>query len=486
MRWPRPAALLFAALGIALISRLATLDAFPLIDPTEGRYAEIPREMLASGDWITPRLEPDQSFWAKPPLVFWTIATAYRLFGVSEFSARLPSLIFSALTCAATGWLGARMFGATAGLLAALVLASSGLFFVLAGVVIVDPALAMTTTLSAGAFLASTRVGRPREALALGLVGFASLGLSTLVKGLLGPALLVLTAAAWACTGSAARGALRALPWRSGLLLAAAVAVPWHLAAELRTPGFLRYYLVGEHLQRFLNGEWNNLYGAVHAKPPGSIWAYFLVASLPWSLGVAWRAARQGASLPRRLCADPVLAFLTLWMLVPLLLFTFYRGLLITYALPSLPPFALLTACGLRTVLSRSLRPVLATALLVPVLFPVVALGVMPALARERSQAALAHAFEEGCPPGGARHCVLVYADDVPAGDFYTRGRAVELRGRSSSDVARKLGDEVVHYFAVRRQDRGWLPHQFWERTDSLGSFGRYELRREQGKRRGG
>ena len=83
--------LIFASLGI----RLLLLGSYPLMDQTESRYAEIPREMLVLGDWVTPRLDPVTPFWGKPPLSFWATALSYRIFGVSEFTARLPSFLFS-------------------------------------------------------------------------------------------------------------------------------------------------------------------------------------------------------------------------------------------------------------------------------------------------------------------------------------------------------------------------------------------------------
>src|ERR1700740_3134983 len=102
----------------------ATLPVRPLLDPDEGRYAEIPREMVATGDWVTPRLN-DLKYFEKPPLQYWATAAAYELFGFSEWSARIWPALTGFLGIVMTFWVGRRLFSQRAAVYAALVLVAS-------------------------------------------------------------------------------------------------------------------------------------------------------------------------------------------------------------------------------------------------------------------------------------------------------------------------------------------------------------------------
>jgi len=129
---------LSALLAVIALTRLVSLGAFPLMDPTEGRYADIARVMVESGNWVTPQLEPGVPFWGKPPLWFWLTSLCYKVFGVHEFSARLPSFLFAVLTAALTFALGNSLRGKVFGLCCAVILSTSTLFYVIAGLVMLD------------------------------------------------------------------------------------------------------------------------------------------------------------------------------------------------------------------------------------------------------------------------------------------------------------------------------------------------------------
>src|SRR5262245_10912358 len=145
-RSPRARRVLSAALFVLLaILYLGRLGGFPLQDPDEGRYAEIPREMLEQGDWITPRLNYVEYF-EKPPLFYWLVAIAFRTFGTSEGAARLvPAL--SGLACIGVTYaLGRRLFGRRAALVAAATLATAPLFFLFSQTLIIDMLLTLMLT----------------------------------------------------------------------------------------------------------------------------------------------------------------------------------------------------------------------------------------------------------------------------------------------------------------------------------------------------
>ena len=155
------------------------------------------------------------------------------------------------------------------------------------------------------------------------------------------------------------RAVWHGLPWLRGLLLTLALSLPWYLAAEAATPGFLRYFIVGEHWQRFTQPGWTgDLYGGGHARPRGSIWLY--AARLGVAVVGGGAAARCAGSPCRRRhggpSPDPQMAYLLCWVLAPLLLFTMARNILEAYALPALPAFALITARLLHGARCRRVR----------------------------------------------------------------------------------------------------------------------------------
>ena len=103
---------------VTILLRLLTLGAYPLFDPTESRYAEIGRKMVESGNYVTPMIEPGVPFWAKPPLSFWMSAYSYKLFGINEFTSRLPSFLLMGLVAALTYLCALRAYGKETALLA--------------------------------------------------------------------------------------------------------------------------------------------------------------------------------------------------------------------------------------------------------------------------------------------------------------------------------------------------------------------------------
>jgi len=145
-----------------------------------------------------------------------------------------------------------------------------------------------------------------------------------------------------------------------GLLLMAAISVPWYLLMEQASPGFLQYFLVGEHFQRFVDSGWRgDLYGSGHAHMRGTIWVYWLLCAFPWSLVIlvsAWRSARGENGLALR---DPQVAFLLLWMCSPMLLFTLAGNVLPAYVVPGLPALGLLVIKSCPAGLAARGKPLL-------------------------------------------------------------------------------------------------------------------------------
>ena len=345
-------------LGMVVLARLASLAFYPLTDATESRYANIARVMLETGDWITPQTAPGVVFWGKPPLYAWASAASMGLFGVNEFGARLPSLLFAVLTLTIVhGWASGVAVRAgydrprESATVATLVLVTSLGFFVASGAVMTDAALVFATTWALAAFWMATIAADPRRRWRLGF--FAALGLGMLAKGPVAMILVAAPIAGW-CLVHRRWSALRSLPWLSGMTLALALSVPWYIAAELKTPGFLRYFILGENLQRFLVPGWKgDLYGFAHVAPHGIVWLYFVAATLPWSL-LAIPAAVALLRAWKTAPPDSRGSFEGFAMLAPLVVFSLSSHLIWTYALPAIPPFAVLVGIRLTAPTARA------------------------------------------------------------------------------------------------------------------------------------
>jgi 4-amino-4-deoxy-L-arabinose transferase-like glycosyltransferase len=340
--------LLIAALVLA---RLAGMAALPLMDTTEARYGEIGRKMAVLGDWVTPWHDDGVPFWGKPPLSFWLTAASFRLLGVSEFAARLPHAL-CALAIAALAWDLARRHDPREALPALALLAGSALFFVSAGAVMTDGALVLGTTLAMHGFWRALHAPTDGQRRHGGWSFFIGLAIGLLAKG---PLALVLVGAPllpWVAWTRRWGEAWRALPWLRGAVLALVLALPWYVLAERRTPGFLQYFIVGEHWHRFVTPGWKgDLYGTAHRFAPGTIWLFAAAGLLPWTVVLplaAWRSRRRAAGAAPRLNAEREwLGYLLLWSVAPLLFFTASRNIIWTYPLPGLPAGALLGAAWL-------------------------------------------------------------------------------------------------------------------------------------------
>ncbi|HUY28635.1 MAG TPA: phospholipid carrier-dependent glycosyltransferase [Candidatus Binataceae bacterium] len=326
---------------VAAILYLPGLGRPALWEPDEGRYAEIAREMALSGDLVTPRNDYVRYF-EKPPLVYWTAAAAIRIFGTTEFAVRLPAALFTAGQAAIVCAIGEVMFGAAAGLLGALALALSPLVFAFARFATLDPALAFFLSAAMGAFLAASRApdfgaGAGRRWM---LASAAMLALGTLVKG---PVALVLGGAialVWMLAERRTRELAR-MPLVSCAIVYLAIVMPWFVIAEHRNPGFLEFFFVHEHLERYMVSQEHG-WGPWFFIPIviGGAWPWIFFAPLGWlEMRRTPEAGRASIFSSRN--------FLAAWFAVILIFFSIPRSKLGSYILPAMPPLAILAGYGL-------------------------------------------------------------------------------------------------------------------------------------------
>lgn len=332
------------AVGVGLLALLFALGyrlGSPALfdDPNDAQYAEVAREMVESGNWISPQLDY-VLFLNKPPLLYWLIASSYALFGISERAARIPGVLVTLLTVCLLYWLGRELFDPWTGAIAACAYAALPSTLLEARFVRPDSLLTGATV---GALLAFTVAARSegvsRRRALLGLQ--CSLAVGLLAKGIVGLllpgfpiALVLLTERRWDLMAEFTRP-------RSWLLFVVLI-VPWHLIVALRHPGFAWDYVVNQHFLFFLDKK----------EPRDSIpisllgfWAAFFLRTFPWTLFLPLAAAGiWRVRDPRRFGRLLVVA----WGGGILLLFSAATSRLEHYVLPALPAVALSVALLLR------------------------------------------------------------------------------------------------------------------------------------------
>lgn len=344
----RRANFLWFFVGIVAL-RLISMAWVPLADTSEPRYAEIARLMMETNDWITPWFEPGVPFWGKPPLSFWAQALSFKLFGVNELAVRLPSWLATLGTVFLLWKLAMAVSTRRVAQNTLIIYATSALVYIASGAVLTDPFLALGTTWAMAAFF----LAKPQSIWYWRYGFFLGLSIGLLAKGPLALVLIFAPLSVWCLLNSSNRQNIKALPWLSGTLLTLVISLPWYIAAEIKTPGFINYFIVGEHFMRFIDPGWSgDLYGSAHQQAKGMIWLQWFMASFPWGIiGLALLVSHWRKPLERRkikaALASPVVSYLVLWSLVSPVFFTPAGNILWTYLLPSLAAFALLLALGI-------------------------------------------------------------------------------------------------------------------------------------------
>lgn len=475
--------------------RAVTLPAFPLLDPTESRYANIPMVMLTTGNWVVPQMKPGVPFWGKPPLSFWLTAASIKAFGHNEIASRLPSFLACVFTVWLTVLLAARLRvhnsqvaprdGADFAYFCGAILGSGLLFFISSGYVQTDSVLMATTTLSFVSLPLAAMSSNRLRASVWGHLFFVGLGLALLAKGPIALVTTVLAVGGWMVLKRQWKLVSR-LPWLTGTILMLAISVPWYVAAEIRSPGFLNYFLLGEHVYRFLVPGWRSLYGTSHRLPPGTIWAFSLLSGTPWILLMlhprCWRK-----SFLYSIWSNPWLVYFLGWILAPLLFFTPARNVMITYVMSGLPAMAMLIgwlvypspsadeASNSRLSSSRLTLAMLAT-LAVPIGYFFTAFLIMPHTAQADPQKDVFRVFTE-CDQDHDGE--LLYFGEMPGSAyFYSGGAAKGTEDKSTETMARGLRDGGQKYFVMRHTDEMKFLFRVTQKTEEVATVGKYVIRR--------
>jgi 4-amino-4-deoxy-L-arabinose transferase-like glycosyltransferase len=318
-----------------LIFRLLLTVTIPLLDKTEARYAEIARIMQETKQWIVLQIDYGVPFWAKPPLSTWLSAGSFELFGINEFAARFPSFLLSVILIIIAGKMvkkeGYSFY------LPGFILLTMPEFLIHTGVVSTDTSLEFCITIMMISFWQTMKSETKTY---WNYLFFVALGLGLLAKG---PLITVLTFPPlflWCCLDiKRFKTILSKFSIIPGIQITAIIAIPWYYFAEKETPGFLDYFIVGEHYKRFLEPGWKgDLYGSGHSQPKGMIWLYMIAFVFPWIQVVLYKLWKKRTSILK----NSWISFLLLWAFWTPLFFTISSNILHTYVLPSTMPIMFL------------------------------------------------------------------------------------------------------------------------------------------------
>ncbi len=475
-------------LFIAVFARLLGMFDYPLHDPTEARYAEIPRLIIETGHWIMPPFDYGVPFWGKPPLTFWMTAVSFELFGYSEFAARLPVFLLAI----AVLWLSYRfakfLQGQDKAIFSTLVLTSTALFFIASGAVMTDMALCFCVSLSMISFWQALHNPAAEQAKKWSYLFFVGLGLGLLVKGPVVGVLVLLPLIAWTILEKQYLTVWQRIPWFKGSAVMLLIAVPWYIAAEIDSPGFINYFLVGEHFKRFVDAGWHgDLYGTAHKHPRGKIWLLWIFASLPWSfifLGslISWPFRKNKQQTLKAVSQSSWHRYLLFWAISPMVFFSLSGNILYTYVLPGLPAFAILVTelLSLRfsiAVMQRS-KWLLATAF-IPVLgliFLGILRGAPDTFNFEKNQKPLVDAYQQSRSSESSR---LAYVGRrIYSIDFHTQGKAKRTAPQKLT-MAWLQSNPVEDYMIVPKSNLQSLPEGVLQACDTIKTYRNYVLLKE-------
>ena len=398
MTLPISRVLLAALAVVAIVVGIDNMER-PLANPDEGRYSEISREMAATGDWVTPRLN-GLKYFEKPPLQYWASALSFRLFGENEYTARLYIVLAGFSTIALLGFLGKRLWGWDMAIASMMAIACSPYFMALGGIVTLDMGLTLWTTATLFAFIGAEGArDRPATQLRWMLCAWAGMALAVLSKGLVG---IIFAGAAVFIVMVMRRDikVLERLHLIPGLAIFLAIAAPWFVAVSMANDEFAQFFFIHEHFARFLTRAHRRV------EP----WWYFLpiVAAgfLPWMFAMpaaiarAWREEEGRDFQPLRISI--------LWAAFVVAFFSASGSKLPTYVLPAFPPLALVLGRYLQLAPERRLA--LWSGLTIPVaLILVVVAYRVPDSAKD----AWTRALYEGAMPWAVAAAVILLAGAI-------------------------------------------------------------------------
>jgi len=320
------------------------LGSYPLDNPDEGRNTEIPREMIATGDWVTPRLN-GVNYFEKPPLMYWAVGGSMKLFGLNEWASRAVPALFALGGILLTYAAARRLYGRNAGLISATVLGTGLLYFGTGRFLVLDMPVSvlMGATLFCFILALEEPPGTRRRWLFYGL--YASAGLATLTKGFIGFLVTGAVMFLWLLIFNQWKR-LRPLYLPSGAALFLLIAAPWHVLAAMHNETWAHRYIYFEHWARFTTTEHGRF-------QPWHYFIWILLGGLfPW-MAFLWPAVRDAVRGGWAKRGENATAwFFVTWVAFIFLFFTKSQSKLPAYILPVFPALAVLIGRWLAGVMA--------------------------------------------------------------------------------------------------------------------------------------
>lgn len=377
--------LFFLALFLSLLFGLF-LGTRPLMTPDEGRYVEIPREMVESGDYLTPHLNYLKYF-EKPALFYWMIAAGIKLFGMNEWALRGIVGVMSLLGCLMVYIAGLRLYDRRTGILASLILATCALYFTMARFIITDMPVTIWITASLLLFILGTQTATASNKRFYFWGMYACAALAVMTKGLIGVVIPGMIIFIWLCIAREWKQ-FKTFCLPTGTLLFLLIAAPWHILVQLQNPEFFQFYFIDQHFLRYFT-DYAGRQQAVWFFPSSTLggffpWVCFLLVfavacfrksnitgwiKLATHRSVIHRSSTQAHHIATHGSTHQILdnlennklqpstshpsveiqqakttLFFMLWAILLFIFFSKSESQLLSYALPIMPPLAILTA----------------------------------------------------------------------------------------------------------------------------------------------
>lgn len=331
MTWFKDIAILTALIGMLFSIMLGN---YPLESPDSARYAEISREMVVSGDYLTPHLNGVKYF-EKPPLFYWLQAVAIKKLGTSELAVSLVNALMALVGCLVVYGVARKIYDRLSGFLAAALLATSSVFFALTRVITLDLTFTVFLTASLSCFLLGNRIIDQSQQKYFMWLMYVFAALAVMTKGLIGmlfPAAIIFI---WVLVFNEWRN-LKNYGIFSGIMLFALIAAPWHILVQLKNPEFARFYFIEQHFLRYLTD---------YAGRSEAWWFFPVVVLLgiyPWTCFLLQTLHYHVMSLIKHYRQQQHTMFFILWVVVIYTFYAFSNSQLIPYLLPIFPPLAIL------------------------------------------------------------------------------------------------------------------------------------------------
>lgn len=326
------------------LAKIILIGIYPLHHPSEARYTSIAMRMEVNHNYLMPFFDPQTPFFGKPPLSMWVSAIAFKVFGFSEFVARLPHLLSLILTCYLLYNTITKLYDKKTAAIATLILSSCFLFYGLHSVM-TEGILLLGMTMISLSFLMQIESKGKNFYGYLFVVGCVIAALTKGPVGILMPGSSIFV---YLIISSRWKEFWQKFPLVSGAIIFLCLTVPWFYLAEKEYPGFLSYFFIGENFHRFFTAGWKgDLYGNAHRVPFGTIWYFFALSTMPAIIVTLIKPKQIVNELKASLAADQkkkILLFFIISFIAPMIALTFMRNMIITYAIYALIPFVVLMA----------------------------------------------------------------------------------------------------------------------------------------------